>query len=258
MLAALLAAVLIASLPARAQSLPIETLLARIFSMDNQAPYDVTANFTGTLALDVKDGRWVSATAGTFHEWRERGQPRHWKVTIERLELPALLRPFSTALRRAIEDRAAMQSEGLETLRFHDLFILEERPGGYYVLGGIRHDLVDEAIDRYGHAQDKANPSTRRHIARWLYTSPTTRDWIVRRGVPYALQTVVDDLGLAHTLALYYNWGRLDMTFAYVTVGGHSLWREVSSIVTSEIEGLGHVNGQLTLTFGQHRFAQRP
>ncbi len=258
MLAALFTAVLTAALPARAQPQTIETLLARIFGTDDQAPYDLMANFAGTLALDVKDGRWVSTTSGTFHEWRAKGEPRHWQITIERLDLPTLLRPFSSALRRAIEERAAMQSESLETLHSHDLFILEDRPSGRYLLGGIRHDLVDDAIDRYGHTQDKTDPSTRRHIARWLYTAPTMRDWIVRRGGPYALQTVVDDLGLVHTLTLDYNWGRLNMTFAYLTVGGHSLWREISSVVMSEIDGLGHVNGQLTLTFSQHRLAQAP
>ncbi len=253
--AALLTAVLVMALPARAQSLPIDTLLARIFSTDDQTPYDLTANFTGTLTVGIKDGQWVGVAAGSLHEWRLKGQQRHWRVSVERLDLPTLLRPFSGPLRRAIEERAAMQSEGLEALRSHELFIFAEQPGGRYVLGGIRRDLVDEAIDRYGRAADKGDPATRRAIARWLYTAPTMRDWIVRRGGPYSLQAVADDTGLVHTVTLNYNWGRLDLTFAYVTVGGHVLWREVSSAVISEIEGIGHVTGHLTLTFSQHRFA---
>ncbi len=253
--AALLTAVLVMALPARAQSLTIDTLLARIFSTDDQTPYDLTANFTGTLTVGVKDGRWVGVATGSFHEWRLKGQQRHWRVSVEQLDLPTLLRPFSGPLRRAIEERAAMQSESLEALRSHELFIFAEQPGGRYVLGGIRRDLVDEAIDRYGHAADKRDPATRRAIARWLYTAPTMRDWIVRRGGPYSLQAVADDTGLVHTVTLNYNWGRLDLTFAYVTVGGHVLWREVSSAVISEIDGIGHVTGHLTLTFSQHRFA---
>ncbi len=252
--AALLTAVLVMALPARAQSLTIDTLLARIFSTDDQTPYDLTANFTGTLTVGIKDGRWVGVAAGSFHEWRPQGQQRRWRVSVERLDLPTLLRPFSGPLRRAIEERAAMQSESLEALRSHELFIFAEQPGGRYVLGGIRRDLVDEAIDRYGRAADKGDPATRRAIARWLYTAPTMRDWIVRRGGPYSLQAVADDTGLVHTVTLNYNWGRLDLTFAYVTVGGHVLWREVSSAVISEIEGIGHVTGYLTLTFSQHRF----
>ncbi len=252
--AALLSAILVIAIPARAQSLSIDTLLARIFSTDDQTPYDLNANFSGTLTVGVKDGRWVGVATGSFHEWRLKGEQRRWRVSVERLELPTLLRPFSGPLRRAIEERAAMQSESLEALRSHELFILEEQPGGRYVLAGIRRDLVDEAIDRYGRAGDKRDPMTRRAIARWLYTSPTMRDWIVRRGGPYSLQALADDTGLVHTVTLNYNWGHLDLTFAYLTVGGHVLWREVSSAVISEIEGLGHVTGHLILTFSQHRF----
>ncbi len=254
----LLAAFFLAALPVRAQPLAIDTLLARI-STDDHAPYELTAAFTGPLIIGHKDGRWVGIASGTFHEWRSAGQPRRWKINIDQLDLPTLLRPFTGALRRAIEEKAAIQFESLETLHSHDLFILEELPGGRYVLGGIRHDIVDDAIDRYGHAGDKTNPITRRAIARWLYVAPTMHDWIVRRGGgAYALQTLADDQGLVHTIGLFYNWGQLDMTFTYLTVGGRSVWREVSSGIMSDIEGLGHVTGHLTLTFSQHRFALLP
>lgn len=248
--------VVTAGIPARAQPMTVEMLLARIFSTDDREPYDLTANFTGTLALVVGGSRLVGMAVGTFHEWRAAAQPKHWKVMVQRLELPTLLHPFAGALRRAIEDKAAEQSESLETLRSHDLFILEERPGGRYLLAGIRRDLIDEAIDRYGQPQHKLDPATRRYIARWLYTSPSMREWIVRRGGPYALQTVADDQGLVHDLVLRYNWGQIDMTFAYVTVDGQALWREVSSQVASDVNGVGHVDGQLTLTFSQYRLSQ--
>jgi len=259
-IASLVAAVLVIALPVGAQQQPrtIDALLARIFSTDDQTPYDLTANFNGTLIVGVKDGQWVGVATGTFHEWRNKGQQRHWRVSVERLDLPLLLRPFGGPLRRAIEERAATQSESLEALRSHDLFILEEQSGGDYVLAGIRRDLVDEAIDRYGHGQGKADAVMRRAIARWLYTAPTMRSWIVRRGGPYSVKAVSDQAGLVQTVTLNYNWGRLNVTFAYVTVDGRILWREVTSDVLSEIEGLGNVTGNLTLTFSQYRLAVLP
>ncbi len=256
--ALLLAAVLLAAPSARAQPLTIDSLLTRIFSTDDRTSYDLTAAFNGTLTLGLKEGRWVALAAGTFHEWRTAGQPRHWKINIDQLDLPTLLRPFSGALRRAIEEKAAMQSESLEALHSHELFILEELPGGRYVLAGIRSDLVDEAIDRYGHAADKTNPTTRRAIARWLFVAPTMREWIVRRGGAYAIQAVADEQGLVYSVTLFYNWGRLDMTFNYVTIAGRPIWREVGTGIISDIDGVGHVTGHLSLTFSQHKFALLP
>ncbi len=239
--------------PVQAQPSMVDTLLARIFGTEDREPYELTANFTGSLDLVISGSRVVGTAVGTFREWRTAGQPRHWKVTIQQLDLPMLIRPFSEALRRAIEDKASAQLESLETLRSHDLFILDEQPDGRYVLAGIRHDLVDEAIDRYGHPQDKQDIGTRRQIARWLYTSPSMQDWIVRKGGPYALHVVADEHGLVHDLVLSYDWGQVNLTFAYVVVARQPIWREVTSAVTSEVHGFGQVNGQLTLTFSQHR-----
>ncbi len=243
-------------IPAQAQPITVDMLLARIFSSEDREPYELTANFAGSINLVANGSRLAGTAAGTFREWREAGQPKHWKVTVQRLDLPVLLRPFSGTLQRAIEDRAEAQSDSLGTLRSHDLFILEERPGNRYVLAGIRRDIVDEAIDRYGRPQHKEDAATRQHIARWLYTAPLMREWRVRRGGPYALQAVANEQGLVHDLVLYYNWGQIAMTFAYVTVSGQTVWQEVSSVVTSEVSGVGHVDGHLTLTFSQHRLSQ--
>ncbi len=250
------AAAVLGMCPAHAQTPSIESILARIFGTDIP-PYDLTATLNGTIAIGVGDGHWVGNTTGTFHEWRTAGQPRHWKITLEKLEVPALLRPFSGPLQRAIEERASAQAESLESLHSHDLFILEESKGRT-VLGGIRQDLVDEAIDRYGHAADKADPSVRRAIARWLYTSPTKREAIKRPRGPYALKVVADDHGLVETLTLNYNWGQLSMNFSYLTVGGRPFWRMANSIVNSEVSGLGRVDGEMKLTFTQHRLTPAP
>lgn len=252
----LVAALLLGTWPASAQTPSVDSLLAQIFGTDATA-YDLTATLSGTVAFSTRETRWVGNASGTFHEWRTVGQPRRWKISIEKLELPTLLRPFSSPLQRAIEDRAAAQSEALESLHSHDFFILEELKGRY-VLAGIRRDLVDEAIDRYGRTSDKGNPSVRRFIARWLYTAPTMRESIKRPRGPYAVRLVTDEHGLVDTVALYYNWGQIDMTFAYITLAGRPFWHTANSIIASEVTGLGHVDGVMKLTFAQHRLSPTP
>jgi hypothetical protein len=251
-----LAAAVLGIGPAHAQTPSTDSIIAHIFATDTQ-PYDLTASLSGTITFTLHEGRWMVNTTGTFHEWRPPGQPRHWKISIDKLELPALLRPFSGSLQRAIEERATAQAESLESLHSHDLFILEELQDRV-VVAGIRQDLVDEAIDRYGHAADKADPSVRRAIARWLYTSPTQRENIKRPRGPYAVKVVADDHGLIESLLLYYNWGQLNMTFGYITLSGRPFWRTATSNVTSEVTGLGRVDGEMKLNFTQHRLKALP
>lgn len=255
----LLIAILVTAQPVHAQAPNVDALLERIFNAETRAPYDLTAAFTGTVAFSAHDGHWVGTTIGTFHEWRTaEGQSRHWKVTVERLDLPILLRPFASAVQHAIEEKAAAQTESLENLHSHDLFVLDQSQGSSYVLAGVRHDLVDDAIDRYGHGADKADARARRAIEQWLYTAPTMRDAIKRGDGPYAMQAASNDHGLVHALTLFYTWGQLDMTFEYIMVEGRPFWRAVHSVISSDVKNVGRVDGELTLTFTRHRLTTSP
>ncbi len=225
----------------------VEMLIGRITSADSRDPYELSADFQATLVLVAGGSRTTGVAAGSFREFRHPSEPRRWKITVQRLDLPLLLRPFAGAVRRLIEERAESQSESIENFRSHDFFIQEER-GGQYVLAGVRRDLVDEAIDRYGQASYKADPETRRRIARWLFTSPSMRGFVVRSGPPYAMRLVVDEQGLVYESGLFYNWGEAVTKITYTTIGGHPAWHDVQSTVASEVAGLGHVDGLLSLS----------
>ncbi len=236
----------------RGQDVQVDTLLARVLGTEDQDTYELTADFKGAFNVVVRGSPFTAYAVGTYRETRKAGEARRRKITLQHLDLPLLLRPFSGVLQRAIEGKVELQSDNPETFYAHDIFMLEEPTGRRYVLGGVHRDIVDEAIDRYGHAGDKKDPAIRRNIARWLYTSPTMRSWIVRPGPPYALRTVIDDSGLIYDLGLFYNWGQIGTKISYLVVNGQSVWREVVTDTVSELSGHGRVDGQLTLTFSNH------
>lgn len=224
----------------------VDSLLGRIVSADNRDQYDLTAEFQADLVL-VANGRPMRGHAtGTFRESRRAGEPRRWKITVQRLDLPLLLRPFAGTLRSLIEDRAESQSESVETFNSHDFFIQEDS-GGRFVLIGLRRDVVNDAIDRYGKPADRQDPETRRRIARWLFASASKRDFVVRSGPPYAMRLVVDEQGVVYESALFYNWGQAVTKITYTNVGGRPAWHDVESTINSDVSGLGRIEGQLLL-----------
>jgi hypothetical protein len=253
----LLAAVLAlgaAPLPGEAQPQPVtvDYLLQKLFGNDNKPPYDLTADFTGVLTVTFKNGRLVVEAEGAFHEWRTADGAKYRHVFIRNLSVPLLLRPFAQSLRRTVAEKIEAQAENPEVFYAHDLFISAELPGNLYAVTGVHHALVDEAIDRYGKPEDKADPETRRRIAQWLFTSPTMHDFIVRPGPPYALQAKIDDTGLLHELTVYYDWGQVSTRIGFITVNGRTVWSEVVADTISTLPGIGQVTGQLSLNFSNH------
>lgn len=256
--------------PEPAQRPSVEALLARVFSTDAKDPYDLTAEFKGSLLLGFKGSRFAVTAAGAFEEWRPAGGDKHRKIAIQRLDVPTLLRPFSGLLRRVIEEQVQTQAEKPDAFYAHDIFILEERPGRRYVLVGVRRDLVDEILNRYGRSVDKTDPDLRRSIARWLYTSPSMRNSIMRPGPPYAFQTVVDELGLIYELTSFYNWGPVESTFAYTSVSGQLVWQQIAARFTytsaasgqsaltqltefaKDLAGVDRIDGQLRISFANY------
>jgi hypothetical protein len=254
--AALMLAAQIA-VPARAQE-PVETLIAQIFGTKDAAAYELQAHVRGMFSLTTGGGFIAGKAAGTFREWRTPGF-RRWRITVQELELPWLLRPFSGAARASIEQRVEAQSEAFENLQNYDVFIFEELAGGQVVLVGLRRDLVDEAITRYGRSVDKQDVASRRTIARWLFTAPSMQTWIKRAGQPYALKVVTDESGLVHELQVSYERSQVGMKFSYLTVGDQPAWKEVlSTFANSNAKGLGHVEGQLKLGFADYKVDLTP
>ena len=243
--------------PARAQE-PVETLIAQIFGTKDAAAYELQAHARGMFSLTTGGGFIAGTAAGIFREWRTPGS-RRWRVTVQELELPWLLRPFSGAARASIEQRVEAQSEAFESFQNYDVFISEELAGGQYVLVGLRRDLVDEAITRFGRSVDKQDVSSRRAIARWLFTAPSMQSWIKRPGQPYALKVVTDESGLVHELQVFYERTQVGMKFSYLTVGDKPAWKELlSTFANSNAKGLGRLEGQLKLGFADYKVDLTP
>ncbi|MGH2425257.1 MAG: hypothetical protein ACRDF1_03085, partial [bacterium] len=80
----------------------VESLLGRIISADNRDQYELTAEFQADLVLVASGRRTRGYAAGTLRESRRAGEPRRWKITVQRLDLPLLLRPFAATLRSLI------------------------------------------------------------------------------------------------------------------------------------------------------------
>lgn len=231
----------------------LDALLARILGDKEQDTYELTANFKASLTLIVRGSPFTAEAEGTYTEVRKAGEPRRRKVSVERLDLPLLLRPFSATLQRVIEKKLNLQPDRPETFHSHDFFLLEVQDEERNVLGGVYRGIVDEALDLYGQPSDDRNDRViRRSVARWLYSSPSMRTWIMRPGPPYAVRAVVDDDGLVYDLVLFYNWGQVGTKISYVFINGQPLWQQIITDTVSDLSGVGHMNGQLTLTFSNH------
>jgi hypothetical protein len=253
MLAAQLAA------PARAHD-TVETLITQIFGASDAPAYELQAHVRGMFSLTSSTGGFIAGTAtGNFREWRTPGGPKQWRVTVQDIELPWLLRPFSSTVRASIEKKVEEQSEAFQNFRDYDVFITDEQTGGETVLVGLRRDLVDEAITRFGRSVDMHDMAIRREIAEWLFSAPSMQSWIKRGGKPYALKVVTDESGLVHELQVFYERSQIGMKFSYLTVGTRPAWREVdSTFANSNAKGLGRVEGQLKLGFADHKLDWTP
>lgn len=251
-LGVVLAAALTAAPHARAQLPLVDVLLQRLFDSGVTDPYDLTADFTGTLRVSVRGSQLAVDAEGSFREWRGADGVRRRQVAVRKLSVPLLLRPFSASIGRAIEERIETQSENPETFHAHDIFFSAELPERRYVLAGVHRAIIDEAIDRYGKPQDKLDVTTRRKIAEWLYSAPTMREFLVRPGPPYAMRAVIDDSGVLHELVLQYDWGQVRTRVGYIYFNGQPLWERVDADTVSELSGVGRVTGQLSLIFTNH------
>lgn len=248
-------AVLLVTGVATAQGPTVDQLLERIFGSESTDPYYETADFDARLMLNVRGLRLAAVASGSFVEFREqKGGPVRRKINIERLDLPLLLRPFAGTLRRLIQERGELQSEDPADWTDHDFFILEQRPDKKYVVVGVRRDRVTEAIKKFGRGKfNKDDVFDRRAVAKWLYTSPTMKEFLTSRsGGAYAAIFVTDDLGRVYEQYLLYEWGKIGTRITWGQVSGIWVWKQLDSDVVSDIAGFGHVTGDATLMFSNH------
>lgn len=230
----------------------VEAVVGRIFTDVSPTPYEVTADFEGTLTIHYRGSRLDARAEGSYREWRSAfGQPKRRQVAITTLDVPLLLRPFTGALKRLIEERVEQEEGTLEILPHYDFFIIEDAPDGRVVIGGIRRDIVTEVLGRFGRANDAKDEAVRRHIARWLY-QPTQRRRVIRPGGPYLVTLVSDEQGTLYHLVFTYDWGEVETQIAWATVSGISIWREVKMDTSTELRGLGRVDGILSLKVSNH------
>jgi hypothetical protein len=237
---------------AQAQTVTVDSLIAKVVSEPNPQPYTLTADFSASLVMTLSTGKVPVHAVGTLFETRTvSGQPRTRKATVTRVDLPVLLRPFSNSVRTILAGLIEAEQKPAELVPTLDIFIQEERNDGRYLLGGVRQDIVTEIMTKYNQQALLKDPTARRAFARWLF-SPSQRPTIVRSGPAYAMATTVDDAGLVHHLTLFFDWGQVSSRLTFVMVGGRPFWREVTSEGTSEIPGLGRVFGTMVLQVTNH------
>ncbi len=237
---------------ADAGHISVETVVGRIFNDPAPNPYDVTADFEGTLTIYYRGSRLDARAEGSYREWRSAfGQPRRRQVAITTLDLPLLLRPFAGSLKQLIEERIEREEGTLEILQHYDFFLIEDTPDGRVVIGGVRRDIVTDVLVQFGRANEAKDEAVRRHIARWLY-QPTQRQRAVRPGGPYLVTLVSDEQGALYYLVFAYDWGEVETQIEWATVSGISIWRNVKMDTSTELRGLGRVDGTLILKVSNH------
>jgi hypothetical protein len=229
----------------------LEALLDRVGNDPNPHPYTMTADFAADFTLRTLTGTFVVRAGGSLVESRTTDGPRRRRATVTRLDVPVLLRPFTSAIRKAVTDLIETEVRPAEVIPHMDVFLVEERPPRY-LLGGVRSDIVTETMNRYGQQALVRDAAVRRQIARWLW-APSQRTAIVRPGPgPYLLTATVDETGLVHQVSLAYDWGQVGNRILFVTVAGRPFWQEVTSDSSSEVAGLGRVDGLMVLRVTNH------
>ena len=239
------------AVPGCAQVPSVDDLMRLALAPKPSDAYTMRADFEVLLALRYGGGGRLTATAlGTLTEWHRPGEPLHRRLAIREMHLPLVLRPFTRLVQRVITERIETQPDDLPDVHAHDFFLLDDAPGNRYTIGGVRRDIVTQALAIYrspgvGRADDT---DVRRAVAKWLYTSPMMKSRIVRPGPPYALEAVVDARGLLQAFTVFYNWGTLHTGIAYAFINGAPVWDGLQSDVAGYLPTLGRVGGEVTIS----------
>jgi hypothetical protein len=244
------------ALPGHAQAPPVDELVRLALAPKPAESYRMAADFAVLLSIRYGAGGLLTATArGALEEWHATGGPLHRAVTIREIRVPLVLRPFAGLVRRVIKERIENQPDDLPDVHAHDFFLLGGAPGARYVIGGVRRDIVAQAMARYLAPGSAPGDDTeaRRAVARWLFTSPLMKPWVVRPGPPYALEAVVDGRGLLYALTLFYDWGAVHTQIAYAFIDGRPVWNQIRGDVASDLPALGRVTGRVAISLSNQR-----
>jgi hypothetical protein len=243
--------IFMAGWPGRAQAPSVDELIRRALAPKPSDTYTMRADFDALLAVRYADGASLTATArGTLTESHRAGQPLRRTLTIRELHLPVVLRPFTRPVQRIVKERIAAQPDELMDVHAHDFFLLDDAAEDLYTIGGVRRDIVTNAMAAYRAPQGESggDGEARRSVAKWLFTSPVMKTRIVHPGPPYALEAVVDAQGLLRAFTVYYNWGTLRTQIAYAIIGGAPVWDRIQSDVATDLPTFGHATGEVTIS----------
>lgn len=238
--------------PLSAQGMSVDMLLARVVNEPDQQPFTLTADFTARITMNVPTGTYPMTAGGSLVESRAApGEPRRRRVNVTSLQLPLLLRPFHNGVRDALKNLIESEPKAADLVQSLDLFVVDELPGGRYAVGGVRADIVTEVMTKYKQTALLRDVTARRAIAKWLH-APSQRASIVRGGTPYMLTAIVDETGAVHDLTLFYEWGHIRSYGTFVTIGGRTFWKDVTSDISTLVAGLGRVDGRMSLNITNH------
>ena len=243
--------ILMAGWPGRAQAPSVDELIRRALAPKPFDTYTMRADFDALLAVHYGGGGSLTATArGTLTESHQPGEPLRRILTIRELHLPVALRPFTRLVQRVVKERIETQPDAFTDIHAHDFFLLDDAAQDLYTIGGVRRDIVTNAMAAYRAPQGESggDSEARRAVAKWLFTSPITKTRIVRPGPPYALEAVVDAQGLLRTFTIFYNWGTLRTQIAYAIISGVPVWDRLQSDVATDLPTLGHATGEVTIS----------
>jgi hypothetical protein len=242
---------LLLALPGRGQTPQADDLVRLALAPKPSELYTMRADYDLTLTVRYGSAGLLTTTArGTLTEWHRPRQPLHRSITIREMHLPLMLRPFSGLVQRVIKERIETQPDDLPDVHGHDFFLLDNASKDQYIIGGVRRDIVTDALATYRNPGTVTSdePETRRAVAKWLFSSPTMKSRVVRPGPPYAMEGVVDARGLLRAFNLFYNWGILHTQIAYAFINGAPVWNRLQSDVASDLPTLGRVTGEVTIS----------
>lgn len=230
---------------------PSEQMASLLIRDPDPRPYEMSGAFAAILSLNVRGVRLTALGEGKYDESRSvHGRPRLWKITLSKLDVPLLLRPFTRGVERVLQQEAEGGEESVvEALQQFDLFH-EEGADGIVAIGGVRKDIVTQTLRRAGRQQDEQDVLIRRSIARWLHTDVRRRIKEFSGEGPALVSAIAQQRRLKE-LAMTYNWGEVRLTPQYAN-GSDQRWISASVDAHAEVPLWGDVDAQLTVKFHQH------
>jgi len=218
-------------------------------------PYELRADFEATLALMIGSVQYTTTSQGEVRDRLGINGEHQITVAVRAVQAPLLLRPFKGSIASVTSELITSQADDPRAFEGYDLAVLETRTDGTSVLGGVRADIVDEALRRLPPSAPSSSPELRRAMAKALLTSPFIRDGLRRSGPPYAFRAVADAAGRLLESSVQYDWGSAESRLTYTVAEGRQVVGRLAVEVRGQVGGLGRVTGKMTVVFSNHAMA---